>query len=133
MRGNITFVTNIIIAGSRDIDQTYEKYVFLLLDTIFEKLALSSPPVIFSGKAKGMDSLGEAYAKFNNWEIRHFPADWNTLGKKAGPVRNQQMIDARADILICFYFEDSKGSKDMITRAAANKIKVISHMFKRNP
>lgn len=43
------------------------------------------------------------------------PADWSTHGKAAGPIRNQQMADARADL--CLAFPGGKGISDMVRRA----------------
>ena len=119
---------NIIIAGSRKIGKEHKKYVFSLLDSIFEKLSIPKEEkiAIFSGKCYGMDELGEAYATQNSWEIRDFFADWKVLGKAAGPTRNQKMIDSGANFLICFYLEDSKGSKDIIARAKKKNIKTIA-------
>ncbi|MEK6885200.1 MAG: SLOG family protein [Nanoarchaeota archaeon] len=130
---------NIIIAGSRKIGQKHKKYIFSLLDLVFKKLDLPKEEkiIIFSGKCYGMDALGEPYAKQNSWEVKDFYADWNRLGKAAGPIRNQEMIDSDAHLLICFYLEDSVGSKDIISRAKVKNIRTIDlklqlHMKEKN-
>ena len=58
----------------------------------------------------------------NECEVPHagYPAQWKKYGKAAGPKRNQQMIDEeKPEICIAFHsdIENSKGTKDMITRA----------------
>lgn len=68
---------------------------------------------VFSGRATGADYWGEEWAKANNVPIRPFPADWAGLGKKAGPIRNNQMADL-ADALIAFWDGFSPGTKNML-------------------
>lgn len=67
---------------------------------------------IVSGGASGIDSCGEEYA--NHWDlpITRFPADWNTHGKAAGPIRNKQMAEY-ADALLLIWDGESKGSANM--------------------
>ena len=47
--------------------------------------------VIVSGGCRGADLLAEDYAKENGYPYYEFVPDWANLGKKAGPVRNEQM------------------------------------------
>lgn len=52
----------------------------------------------------------------------HFPADWKGLGKRAGPLRNQAMLDiGRPELVFAFHdnLEQSKGTADMVNRAKA--------------
>lgn len=81
---------------------------------------------IVSGTAKGADQLGERFAKEHNYQIKQFPADWNTYGKKAGYIRNKQMAEY-ADALVAFWNGESKGTKSMIELAEKNllQIKVV--------
>jgi hypothetical protein len=96
----------IVIAGSRNI----EDYQELLL-------AIASSPFliteIVSGRAKGVDLLGERYALENNLALTLFPANWEAYGRKAGPIRNAKMADY-ADAAIVVWDGKSKGSKNMI-------------------
>lgn len=114
----------IIIAGGRD----FQDYIFLknTLDELFKNIIDKKNIEIVSGHAKGVDSLGEKYAKENNINLKIFPADWNTYGKSAGYIRNVQMKDY-ADYLIAFWNSKSKGTKNMIDlmKKANKKIKII--------
>ena len=65
-----------------------------------------------SGTARGVDSLGEAWAKHNNIPIKQFPADWTKHGKSAGYLRNQIMAEY-AEACIVFWDGESKGAKHM--------------------
>ncbi len=49
--------------------------------------------LVVSGTARGVDSLGEAWATKNSIPIKHMPADWNGLGRSAGYRRNTAMCE----------------------------------------
>lgn len=115
----------LIIAGSRDITN-YNK-VKPIIDRLVKenKLVVSE---VFSGKAKGMDALGEKWAEDNKIPVREFPAKWNDLkakgaiikegyyGKyncKAGLDRNSEMGEL-CDAAIVIWTGDSSGSEHMI-------------------
>jgi predicted Rossmann fold nucleotide-binding protein DprA/Smf involved in DNA uptake len=69
-----------------------------------------------SGGASGADQLCEKYAKDNGCSIKIFHANWNLYGKKAGPLRNQQIVNY-ADIIIAFWNGRSRGTKNTLTLA----------------
>jgi hypothetical protein len=49
-------------------------------------------------------------------EIRH-PADWGQYGKRAGPIRNAEMVKAGADLVLAFPLFDSRGTKHTVELA----------------
>ena len=108
-----------IVAGSRSIED-----ICLVSRAIRE----SGFPVkvIISGTARGVDQLGEEWAKKNNVKVERFPADWKTYGNYAGHVRNGEMARA-ADCLICIWDGSSKGSKNMIETAKKAGLKIFIH------
>lgn len=53
------------------------------------------------------------------------PADWGHLGKKAGPLRNQEMVDAGADCCFAFPTPASVGTLDCMARAWCKGIPVF--------
>jgi len=112
-------VMKLIIAGSRTIELE-PQFLFSILD----RLTNTSPFFdnfddleVVSGGAGGMDRSGE---KFVEWyvgtqaymSLKKFPADWNTHGKAAGPIRNRQMAEY-ADALVLIWDGESKGSANM--------------------
>ena len=56
--------------------------------------------------------------------MAEYVADWATHGKKAGPLRNQRMIDeGHPDLVIAF--PGGKGTDDMTRRALAAGVATI--------
>lgn len=103
----------ILIFGSRD----WNNYK-VILNVMNRLKAKYGDFVLIEGGCKGADLLAKKAAIECNIEYEEYPADW-TLGKKAGPLRNQKMIDeGKPDMAVCFhnYIESSRGSKDMRSR-----------------
>lgn len=110
----------LIIAGSRDL--TNVKYLDLI-DELIKQNNLD-PKEVVSGAARGIDTLGEIWARENGIPVVRFPADWNLYGKSAGFIRNSQMAEYGTALLV-IRFEHSKGSKSMLecaTRAGLSPI-----------
>ena len=84
------------------------------------------PTEIVSGCAKGVDRAGEEWAKRNGVPIKPFPANWETYGRAAGPIRNQQMA-AYADALIAIWDGKSRGTESMIELAREHHLNVYVH------
>lgn len=101
----------IIIAGSR----TFNDYPLLVKRVDSLLLGLTDIEIV-SGTAMGADRLGEKYANEKGYLLKQFPADWNRLGKSAGPIRNEQMAEY-ADMCIVFWDGESRGTSNMIENA----------------
>ena len=76
----------VIVAGSRGIE------VISLVDAAIRQSGFEVTEVV-SGTARGVDRLGEEWAMSRGIPIARFPADWARHGRRAGIVRNLQMID----------------------------------------
>jgi hypothetical protein len=116
--------TRIIVAGSRDLGPESAQLIKTTLET---KLAGIDPAkiTIVHGAARGADQLAVAAARELGMRTEPHRADWNIHGKAAGPIRNQQMIDAGAHQVIAFVnkpIEQSRGTADLVGRAHRNKI-----------
>ena len=68
---------------------------------------------VVCGLARGADIFGKKWAYERGIPVAEFPADWEGLGKAAGPARNAQMRDY-ADAGIGFIWEGSRGSMNML-------------------
>jgi hypothetical protein len=99
-------------------------------------LALKQLPpdtvVIHGACATGADAFADAVAKKLGFQIRAYPANWDQDGKKAGPIRNSEMLrkeHVQGDPIqrvIAFTpdLERSRGTRDMVLKAKAKGIKV---------
>ena len=103
----------LIIAGSRTLSvppETIDSHVRLLEswgDTV---------TTVLCGMAKGIDLCGLAWAESHGILVERYPADWNTHGKAAGPIRNRQMAE-NADALLLIWDGKSRGSANMLKQA----------------
>lgn len=106
-----------IIAGSRNITD---------IDVIRKAAAECGwmPTVVISGTARGVDTLGEQWAKENNVPVEQYPANWNKYGRAAGYRRNEQMA-RHAQALIAIWDGHSRGTKHMIDIAKRTGLRVF--------
>lgn len=107
------------ITGGRD--YTNRDYMFLKLDDIYSYYKLMGIPIaIMSGCARGADTLALEWAYDRNVATREYPADWKKHGKRAGPLRNLEMLKAGFDVLLAF--PGGTGTAHMVNISkAANK------------
>lgn len=104
----------VLVCGGR----IYENYEFL-----FSTLRNKTITTLIHGGATGADLLAHRYARANNIPVEIYPALWFLHGRKAGFMRNQQMlISGHPDLVIAF--PGGKGTADMIRRAIQAKIPV---------
>jgi hypothetical protein len=74
------------------------------------------PSVVLSGAARGVDRMGERWARENGPPVDKYPADWNKYGRSAGYKRNNEMAK-NADALLALWDFKSKGTRHMINLA----------------
>ena len=94
------------IVGSREF-KNYELFSDVM------KQYLSDISWVVSGGAPGADSLAEKWAKENKKMLTIYPADWFNLGKRAGYVRNTDIVK-NSDMIVAFWDGKSKGTKHTI-------------------
>lgn len=93
------------IVGSRTFNNQH------IFDNVMERLEDKyNITTIVSGGARGADSMGEAYADRFGLEKLIFPADWKKYGKRAGFLRNVDIIK-NCDICVAFWDGESHGTK----------------------
>ena len=71
--------------------------------------------LVSGGCEQGADQWAEQLAKIMGLPIMIYNAPWKTLGRGAGPIRNE-WIAKNADILIACMSTVSRGTKDCIDR-----------------
>jgi hypothetical protein len=90
-----------------------------------------TPTEVVSGAARGVDTLGDLWAKRTNIKIKQFIPDWKTHKKAGGILRNEDMGNY-ADALVCVWDGQSRGSKHMIDYATGKGLKVYVHRVNTN-
>ncbi len=68
--------------------------------------------------------MGGGWATARGIATQVFPADWDTLGRKAGPIRNVQMLEeGRPDLIIAF--PGARGTAHMMRISREAGVEVI--------
>ena len=76
------------------------------------------------GGARGADTLAGAWAASRGVEEVVFPAQWNTYGRNADPIRNREMLDgAMPDLVVAF--PGGTGTAGCIAEARKRHITVL--------
>ena len=95
---------------------------------VYNFLSAFDDAVVIAGACRGADTLAVRAAKALGFTYREYPANWALYGKRAGVLRNQEMIDLESpDLVVAFHpdIDSSKGTKDMIKRSKYNNINTI--------
>jgi hypothetical protein len=80
--------------------------------------------VLISGAATGADTLAVRWARAWNVPVVEYPAQWERLGRMAGPVRNRKMLEeGRPDFVIAF--PGGRGTAHMVQIARASGVPVL--------
>lgn len=101
----------VLVCGGRNYDdwpRLKEK-----LDELHEKYKFTE---VIHGAAEGADSLAGVWSRWYGVKETPFPADWKQYGKRAGYVRNNQMLEeGKPDMVVAF--RGGKGTEMMVDLA----------------
>lgn len=109
----------VCICGSRDLND-------INLDLFIDP---SHVGCVCSGGATGIDSIAEWWAKRHKIEFVAYPARWDRFGKKAGIIRNREMVEF-ADVVIAFWNGRSKGTLSTIEYAKELNVPCYVHLIR---
>ena len=117
--GELETARRVIVCGGRRYGERHPE-----LALIHRVIAsIHDGATVVHGAARGADvRAGEAALRRGLWVEAH-PADWFRYGNAAGPIRNQEMINAGADVVIAF--PGGRGTADLCRRAEAAGIPVL--------
>jgi predicted Rossmann-fold nucleotide-binding protein len=80
--------------------------------------------LVITGGAKGVDEFAHHWAERNKIETQLHVANWTEYGRRAGPIRNQAMLNVgMPDAVIAF--PGGRGTADMMRRAEKDGVQVI--------
>ncbi len=110
----------VLICGSRNYTNTevIARYVN----------SLGAGVTVIHGGAIGADSIAGEIAERRVMKVEVYLPEWEALGRGAGFIRNQQMLDQGKPDLVVYFTHDlsvSKGTSDMVKRAIRAKIDVL--------
>jgi hypothetical protein len=113
----------ILITGSRD---------WIFPGPIRDAIAVvPTGSTVIHGDCKSADKMAASIAKELGLTVEDYPADRDRYGpKKAGPIRNSQMVATGPDV--CLAFGDTGGTMDCVSKAKAAGIPVFQHPIPKN-
>lgn len=118
----------VLVTGSRDWDDVtvIEKAMDAFVDVISAGLGGYGEVTLVSGACPtGTDRVAENLAThIFGWSVERHPADWNRHGKRAGFIRNAEMVELGADICFAFIKNNSRGASHTASLAEAAGIPV---------
>ncbi len=101
----------VLVCGGRDFSD-YRHFAFAMNDINRDHGPFDT---VIHGGAKGADWCAHLWCGNDRTELE-FKADWKRYGSRAGPLRNQQMLDeGKPDYVVAF--PGGRGTADMIRRA----------------
>lgn len=107
----------LLVSGSRSIDDL-DKVAWAIENCPY------SADVIMTGAAEGVDQAAEQHARNTATPYASIPADWDTHGDQAGPIRNQLLVD-RANALLAVWDGESPGTKDVMKKASEADLPIM--------
>lgn len=112
----------VLVCGGRNYNEKAE------FDLRMDELSQSLQKVIciIQGGADGADTLARHWAMERMLPVMTFPANWSRLGREAGPIRNEWMLDyGQPDLVVAF--PGGRGTANMVKLAEAAGIEVIRY------
>ncbi len=110
----------VLVCGGRDFNDA------LTLGSWLGGIHKNNGPItlLIEGGARGADHMAAEFAKWQGIPVKTFPADWDTHGNAAGPIRNKQMLDeGKPDLVVAF--DGGIGTANMVKQARAAGVKVF--------
>lgn len=99
-----------VVTGGRDYE--HQKRLYRILDF------LSPTSVAQGGCPTGADYFARLWCYDRKVPCVNYPADWKTYGRRAGPKRNQFMLEDYNPHLVVA-FKGQNGTADCVARAIA--------------
>jgi hypothetical protein len=117
----------ILVTGSRD--WTDARSIELeMFRALYETKTWVAEAVLIHGACPtGADAMADAYAREVGMHIIRRPADWDRYGKRAGFLRNAELVDIDPGICLAFIRSKSRGAT--MTANLAEKAGIETRRF----
>lgn len=116
----------VLVTGSRDWNNKTVIHDALLSISTKE----GEQVTLVHGGARGADYLAHLCAIDLGYIVEQHVADWDKYGKRAGYIRNQQMVDSGIDICLAFIYNNSKGATMCVK--LAEKANIPTKIWRNN-
>lgn len=109
----------ILITGSRDwpltdITTVYTVMSKTITDYVLQGETQKTITIVHGACPKGVDAMADLFARSWGMNIERHPANWDLYGKKAGPIRNKEMVELGVDICLAFVYNKSSGASHAV-------------------
>lgn len=110
----------LLVTGSRNwVDER-------LIRSALEEWKAKGADTLIHGDARGADSIAAQIARELDLNVISYPAQWAKYGKKAGTLRNEQMLrEGKPHVVIAFPLPDSIGTWHMVKIARRAGVKTV--------
>ena len=109
----------LLVCGGREF--TNDRLLAETLDALRREREITH---VIAGGARGADSRAADWAVAQGIPCEVYMADWEGIGRKAGPIRNQRMLDeGKPDLVVAF--PGGRGTADMVRRARSAGLDVL--------
>lgn len=109
----------VLVTGGRDYRDGWG--LAMALDLVALRVEISA---IRHGGALGADRLAGLWARKRGVAVEEMPAEWKQYGKRAGPIRNQAMLDRDPPPVLGVALPGSNGTADMVGRLRRAQVPV---------
>jgi len=123
---DVEMMTSILVTGSRDWPSVG------ILNTVICEFLMghindNESVTLINGGAHGVDQMAQKYWRDNNVGnvITVYP-DWHLHGKRAGIVRNVDMMNMDPDYVLAFIYNTSKGSTFTLNESLRRGLKTYA-------
>lgn len=98
----------ILVTGSRG----WKNWIFIreALKGAWADWDYPASVTVIHGGARGADMMADIEAGCFGWRVKIYRPDWEQYGKRAGFIRNLEMVKAGADICLAFILDCSRGA-----------------------
>lgn len=114
----------VVICGSRFRDADFNQLLAVSCAIDARIAQLPQGTTVITGGAQGADWWAHKQAGHCGLSRKVIRADWDKHGKRAGILRNLQMLDEQPDTVIAFWDGESKGTAHTISEAERRGIPV---------
>ena len=101
----------VAVVGSRSF-----RNEFVMAENLDKIHQIKPITLIISGGAVGADTYAAEWAKYRNIPTLIFKPDWKKYGKRAGFIRNTDIV-TNADTVVAFWDGESRGTKNSMDKA----------------